>query len=202
MLHQALSERLRGKPRGLTRAGRGAHRGTESPLARRVAAVSDQQRQAAVAVSSALRPAADGRRRQHDHHARCRQPARRDDPVLEIDDAVELHRLGQDDATGLRTRAGDGRQGRASRQAVHQLVGRSGDRHDRHGLRDLRALPDPDHVDPVQQLRDEDRIRRDEGVAREIQDVRHLRQLRRLRQGDGRIRRARDRTGAGGRMRS
>ena len=41
-------------------------------------------------------------------------------------------------------------------QALHQHVGRCGHRHDGHGLRDLRPREDPDHVHPVQQLRDGD----------------------------------------------
>ena len=60
---------------------------------------------------------------------------------------LALHRLGQDDAARLRPRAGDGRQARPPRQALHQRHGRRRDRLHRHGLRDRRprADPDPDH---------------------------------------------------------
>ena len=94
MLHQALSERLRGRPRGLTRAGRRAHPGAERALDGRLDAAPDEQREAAVAVPGPLRPDADRRRGQHHRHARRRQPARRDDPVLEVGDAAQLSSAG------------------------------------------------------------------------------------------------------------
>ncbi len=78
-------------------------------------------------------------------------------------------------------------------EALHEHVGRRGHRHDRHGSGDLRARQDPDHVDPVQQLRDGDGIRCDEALAREVQVDGHLGQLRRLGEGARRVQRARHR---------
>ena len=54
----------------------------------------------------------------------------------------------------------------APREALHELLGRRGDRHDGHGLRDLRAREHPDHVDLVEQFRDGDGRRRHGSVER------------------------------------
>ena len=60
---------------------------------------------AALAVPGDLGPDAHGRRREHDHHPRRRQPARPALAVLGADGAAHLHRLGQDDPARLRARA-------------------------------------------------------------------------------------------------
>ena len=102
---------------------------------------------AALALPRDLGSAAHGRRRQHDHHPRRRQPARPDLAVLGADRAAHLHRLGQDHPARLRPRPGDGRQAGPARQALHQRLGRRRHRLHRHGLRDRRARAHPDPVD-------------------------------------------------------
>ena len=129
---------------------------------------------------------AHGRRRQHDHHPRRRQPARPALAVLEVHDAALLHRLGQDHAARLRPRPRHGRQARTARQALHQRLGRCGDRLHRHGLRDRGARAHPDPLDPAQQLLHGDRAEGHAGLDRALPLDRHLRRLR----GDGaRVRR-------------
>ena len=80
-------------------------------------------------------------------------------------------------------------------QALHQRVGRRGDRLHRHGRRDRGARADPDPLHPPQQLLDGDRAQGDAGLDREVPQHGHLRRLR----GDGarvrRPRRAGDRGG-------
>ena len=73
-------------------------------------------------------------------------------PFWRYDDPAELHRLGQDHAAGRGPRLRHGRQARQAGQALHQRVGRCGDRLHGHGSRDGRAREDPDPVDPAQQL--------------------------------------------------
>ncbi len=96
---------------------------------------------------------------------------------------LSLSRLGQDDPARLWAWAGDGRQARQARQAVHQRVGRCRDRLYRHGFRDRGARADPDPVDPDEQFLDGDRAEGDAGRDREISLDRHQRPLRRFRQG-------------------
>jgi acetolactate synthase-1/2/3 large subunit len=90
-------------------------------------------------------------------------------------------RLGQDARSRLRPGPGDGRQDRAPGQAVHQRLGRRGDRLHRHGLRDRGARAHPHHVDPAEQLLDGDRAEGHGAVDGEVPHDRHLRRLR----GDG-----------------
>ena len=132
-------------------------------LARQVDAEAHRRQRAAQPLPRAVGPAEDGRRRQHHHHPRRRQPARPALAVLAADHAALLHRLGQDHPARHGARPRDGRQARQARQALHQRVGRRGDRLHRHGLRDGRARADPDPVDPAQQLLDGDRAEGDAG---------------------------------------
>ncbi len=89
-----------------------------------MAAVVEPQRSAAEPISCHLGTDEHGRREEHHHHPRCRQPARPDLTVLGFDGTAVLHRLGQDHAVGHgRPRPGDGRQAGPARQAVHHRCG-------------------------------------------------------------------------------
>ena len=87
------------------RGGRRGDRRDPGGVAGAVDAEADVGRDAALALSGDPRSAADGRCRAHDHHPRCRQSARSTLAVLGGAHPAELSRLGQDDATRLRTRA-------------------------------------------------------------------------------------------------
>ena len=124
LLTRRCSERLGGKPRGRTEAVVAADR------ARRTSSGCSSGCPSSPRTTTPLSPYrviwdlhAHRRRAEHHHHARRRQPARPALAVLEVDDAAELHRLGQDHAARLRPRPGDGRQARAARQALHQRAG-------------------------------------------------------------------------------
>src|ERR1700730_3183111 len=175
------------------RPARGGHE--RDPLAEgrvdgAVDAAADAEHQAALALSRDLGIAARGRCQGDDHHPRCRQPARPAVAVLGQPDAARLYRLGQDHAARLWARAGDGSQIGQAREALHQCLGRCGDRLHRHGFRDRGARADPDPVDPDEQFLDGDRIEGDAGRDREVPLDRHQRALRQLRPGAGRLWRA------------
>ncbi len=70
---------------------------------------------------------------------------------------------GQDHPAGPRPGPGHGRQAGLPRLALHQCLGRRGDRLHRHGLRDRRARAAPDPVDPAQQRLDGHRARHHAG---------------------------------------
>ncbi len=91
-----------------------ARSGAEGGVDGAVDAAPDPEHQAVVALSRDLGIAAHGRRQEHDHHPRRRQPARPAVAVLGQRGAALLYRLGQDDPARLRPRAGDGRQARRS----------------------------------------------------------------------------------------
>jgi acetolactate synthase-1/2/3 large subunit len=74
-------------------------------------------------------------------------------PFWKSTSPARLHRLGQVDPTRLRARPGDGGQAGPPRQAVHQRMGRRGDRLHRDRPRDRRARAHPDPVDSAQQRR-------------------------------------------------
>ena len=79
-----------------------------------VAAETDRQRRAPVALSRHLGPHAYGGYRQYHHHPRCRQPTGSALAILAACRAAHLHRLGQDHAARLRPGTGHGGQtGRA-----------------------------------------------------------------------------------------
>ena len=78
---------------------------------------------AAVALPGDLGLAAHGRRQEHDHHPRRRQPARPAVAVLGQRDPARLYRLGQDDPARLRSRARDGRQARQARTSSASMSG-------------------------------------------------------------------------------
>ena len=82
-------------PRDRGAGGAGDRRG-RSRLDEGLAAAADLRRDAAQPLSRAVGPAAHGRRGEHDHHPRRRQPARPALAVLEDDRAALLYRLGQD----------------------------------------------------------------------------------------------------------
>jgi thiamine pyrophosphate-dependent acetolactate synthase large subunit-like protein len=98
-------------------------RHAEAGVAGPVDAAAHAEDLAAVALSRAVGSDAHGRRRQHDHHPRRRQPARSDLAVLGADRAADLHRLGQDHPARLRPGPGHGRQAGPAREALHQLLG-------------------------------------------------------------------------------
>ena len=100
-------------------------------------------------------------------------------PFWKAGRTIVLSRLGQDHPARLRAGAGDGRQAREARQALHQRLGRRRDRLHRHGLRDRGARADSDHVDPAQQFQHGDRTEGDADLDREIPLHRYLRRLRR-----------------------
>ena len=122
MLHEALKERLK-KPRGLTAEVHKRIREQNDPWMAEWMPRLTQRAEAAVAVSRDPGPDARRGRAEHDHHARCRQPARRAVAVLEAGHAAELHRLGQVDAARLRPGACDGREARASRTSCASTCG-------------------------------------------------------------------------------
>ena len=135
--------------------------------------------EAAHALSRHLGSVAHGRCRQHDHHARRRQPARSALAVLGHAGAAHLHRLGQDHPARLWPWAGHGGEARPSRQALHQRLGRCRHRIHRHGFRDGGARAHPHPVDPVQQFLHGHRAQGHADLDRKIPLDRHFRRLRR-----------------------
>ena len=117
----------------------------------------------------------DGRRRQHHHHPRCRQPARPALAVLAEHDPALLSRLGQEHAAWLRPGPRHGGEARQAREALHQCLGRCRDRLHRHGLRDRGARADPDPLHPAQQFLHGDRAQGDAGLDRALSFDRHFR---------------------------
>ena len=91
--------------------------------------------------------------------------------------AAHLYRLGQDDAARLWARPRHGGEARPSGQALHQCLGRRGDRLHRHGFRDRRARADSDPVDPAQQFLDGVRAAHHADLDREVPLDRHFRRL-------------------------
>ena len=154
--------------------GSAAHCVDQGDVARRMDAEADEQRDADQSVSRVVGAQQAGRQVEDDRHPRRRQSPRSDHAVLGSDHAPQLHRLGQDDAVGIRTWACDGCEARETRSLVHQRLGRRGDRLHRNGFRDLRARADSDLVDPVQQLLDGDRDSDHAGVASEVRLDRHF----------------------------
>ena len=99
---------------------------------------------------------------EHDHHARRRQPARPDLAVL-AQRRTPLTYIGWGKTTQLGYGLGLAMGAKLAEpgQALHQLLGRRGHRHDRHGLRDRRPRAHPDPLHPVEQLLDGDRAEGD-----------------------------------------
>ena len=150
------------------------------------------QRGADQPVSRDLGTDAGHRPEEHDHHPRRRQPARSDIAVLGLHRADVVYRLGQDHTAWHGAGPGDGGEAGKAGQALHQLLGRCGDRLHRHGFRDGGARAHPHPVLPDEQLLHGDRTEGDAGIDREVPVHRHLRQLRRHGEGVRRLWRARD----------
>ena len=115
--------------------------------------------------------------------------------VLAVDRAAHLYRLGQDHAARLWAWSRHGGEARGARQALHQRVGRCGDRVHRHGFRDGGARAHSDSLDSAEQLLHGDRAADHADLDQEISLDRYFRRLRRDGARIRRLWRARDGTG-------
>ena len=146
-----ISDRLRGRPRGLSHVATGDP-GGQGPMVGPVDAQTHVQRGASVALPGDLGSLAHRGCGQYDRHPRRGQPTGPDDAVLGSDDAALIHRLGEDNPVGLWFWFDHGREAGSTGKTLHQRLGRRCHRLHGHGLRNGSARADPDPVGSPQQL--------------------------------------------------